>query len=200
MNENWRYLYIALGAVTLMVAGLLVSYRWKMSRGARPSESSLTLFDLKGQVSSFDSIAPLRSDSVEPDSALNKQLLLKQQKTLVRDMADKEGFRWQTELQQYRFREQAEAVLFCLEQDGEVVRDSLVTLLMDTASVFAQRVTPDDSLLLFFDERLASWQERLDTQTQLLPTALQALEAQQISDKEYSQIIKQVSSLQKRRR
>lgn len=115
-------------------------------------------------------------------------------------MADKEGFRWQTELQQYRFREQAEAVLFCLEQDGEVVRDSLVTLLMDTASVFAQRVTPDDSLLLFFDERLASWQERLDTQTQLLPTALQALEAQQISDKEYSQIIKQVSSLQKRRR
>lgn len=200
MNENWRYLYIALGAVTLMVAGLLVSYRWKMNRGVRPSESSLTLFDLKGQVSSFDSIAPLRSDSVEPDSALNKQLLLKQQKTLVRDMADKEGFRWQTELQQYRFREQAEAVLFCLEQDGEVVRDSLVTLLMDTASVFAQRVTPDDSLLLFFDERLASWQERLDTQTQLLPTALQALEAQQISDKEYSQIIKQVSSLQKRRR
>ena len=200
MNENWRYLYIALGAVTLMVAGLLVSYRWKMSRGVRPSESSLTLFDLKGQVSSFDSIAPLRSDSVEPDSALNKQLLLKQQKTLVRDMADEEGFRWQTELQQYRFREQAEAVLFCLEQDGEVVRDSLVTLLMDTASVFAQRVTPDDSLLLFFDERLASWQERLDTQTQLLPTALQALEAQQISDKEYSQIIKQVSSLQKRRR
>lgn len=200
MNENWRYLYIALGTVTLMVAGLLVSYRWKMNRGIRPSESSLTLFDLKGQVSSFDSIAPLRSDSVEPDSALNKQLLLKQQKTLVRDMADKEGFRWQTELQQYRFREQAEAVLFCLEQDGEVVRDSLVTLLMDTASVFAQRVTPDDSLLLFFDERLASWQERLDTQTQLLPTALQALEAQQISDKEYSQIIKQVSSLQKRRR
>ncbi len=103
MNENWRYLYIALGAVTLMVAGLLVSYRWKMSRGVRPSESSLTLFDLKGQVSSFDSIAPLRSDSVEPDSALNKQLLLKQQKTLVRDMADEEGFRWQTELQQYRF-------------------------------------------------------------------------------------------------
>ncbi len=201
MNENSRYIYIIITAVVLMAVGLYVSYRWKMSKGVRAQESSLTLFDLRGSTSAFDSVQSSATDTLPSDSVIARAKQTKMIYTEVRDIADTEGFRWQTALKDYRFREPAQALLTNLEQDGVVLRDSLRQAL-ETDSTWQTnlkgRTNAQDSLLLFYDERLASWQQRLSEQIELLPTALQAFEAQQISDKEYKRILKQVAALEKK--
>lgn len=186
MNENLRYLYIILAAVLLMAAGLFVSYRIKMNRGVRATESNLTLSDLMSPAATDSVVA--EADTLADRDTIRLAVERHQREQQIYKIADTEGFRWQTALQKHRFREPAEALLINLEQEGAVLRDSLGGL------------KDADVVLPLFDQRLATWQQRLSQQTQLLPTALQALEAQQISDREYQTVLNQVAQLEKKRK
>ena len=202
MNENGRYIWIGVGAVLLMAAGLLISYTWKKNQGVHAQDSDLTLQDLSLSGSS-DSIVSMPQDSIKADSLAALAKKRNQILNEVRHIADGEGFRWQTALKDIRFREPAEALLPNLEQDGAALRDSLEQA-MATDSIWVKHLAGHDgaadSLLLFYDEHLNSWQQRLSLQIELLPTALQALEAQQITNREYSTILKQVKTLEKKRK
>ena len=92
MNENGRYIWIGVGAVLLMAAGLLISYTWKKNQGVHAQDSDLTLQDLSLSGSS-DSIVSMPQDSIKADSLAALAKKRNQILNEVRHIADGEGFK-----------------------------------------------------------------------------------------------------------
>lgn len=70
-----------------------------------------------------------------------------------------------------------------MDEESVALRDSL-------EEEYASHVE-HDSLMRTYDRELQRWQERLMQEVELLPTARQALDAEQITETEYRKILKE---------
>lgn len=191
MNENSRYIVLILGAVVLMSIGLWGAYKWQQSRHITRESASLELHDMFDQSAFKSEPTPSKSDTiVADDKQAARDSLMKQQQQLqlaqrtVRMAAEKEGYFWQQSLSDFRFREPAEGCMPVLEEHAERLRDSLMVVYESYENI--------DSLQATYDRELQVWHDRLEQQVQMLPTAQQALEAEQITQDEYKKIISSI--------
>ena len=186
MEENGRYIVIIAGAVVLMALGILGAYKWEQHKHITRSSATLAMqqeFDNSPSGASGaqkpDSV-PAEQKTSSADSLAQMRREWKETQKKVRGLAEREGYRWQQALTEHRFREPAERCMERLEEEAQVVRDTIEIR-------YAQHAKRD-SLMFFFDEELDSWRSRLREQVEMLPTARQALEAEQITEKEYEKL------------
>ena len=191
MEENGRYIILIVGAVVLMGLVLGGAYVWEQHRRVTRSSAVLELDEMFDQsaVQPGDAKPVQDTIKVEQPAPTHADTLAMQRREMsatvreVRQRAEQEGFRWQQALQAYRFREPAENCMTHMTEENGTVRDSL-----DEA--YATHVG-HDSLMRTYDRELLRWHERLSREVEMLPTARQALEAEQITEAEYRKIMKE---------
>lgn len=193
MNENSRYIYLIGAAIVLMSLGLWGAYKWEQGRRVtRESAIPDAIHPMFNSSNQESQSTPEKTDTIPTD---NKKMvadsLMKQRKAFegqlrsIRHEAEREGYRWQQALSQYRFREPAEECMTLLKEHGERVRDSLLGVYKSDEA--------KDSLMACFDREIDACHVRLLQQVFMLPTAKQALDAEQITQDEYNQIISSIS-------
>jgi len=191
MEESGRYIILIVGAVVLMALALGGAYVWEQHRRVTRSSAVLELDEMfdqpteqptasrpKQDTASAEALVPTHADSV----AMQRREMAATVRE-VRQRAEQEGFRWQQAVQAYRFREQAENCMARMTEESGALRDSL-------EQEYATHVG-HDSLMRTFDRELLRWQERLTREVEMLPTARQALDAEQITEAEYRKIMKE---------
>ena len=191
MEENGRYIILIVGAVVLMGIGMGGAYLWERHQRVTRSSAVLELDEMFDQSAvQPDATKPTQDTAKTEEKALTHADTVKMQrrempKTVreLRQLAEQEGFRWQQALQAHRFREPAENCMAKMDEESVALRDSL-------EEEYASHVE-HDSLMRTYDRELQRWQERLMQEVELLPTARQALDAEQITETEYRKILKE---------
>lgn len=191
MEENGRYIILIVGAVVLMGMGIGGAYLWEKHRRVTRSSAVLELDEMFDQSAVQAGEAKPRQDTakVEEKTLTHADSVMMQRREMpktvreVRQRAEQEGFRWQQALQMHRYREPAENCMAKMDEESVALRDSL-------EEEYASHVE-HDSLMRTYDRELQRWQERLMQEVELLPTARQALDAEQITETEYRKILKE---------
>lgn len=191
MEENGRYIILIVGAVVLMGIGMGGAYLWERHQRVTRSSAVLELDEMFDQSavqpdatkSTQDTAKTLEKAPTHADTVKIQRREMPKTVRELRQLAEQEGFRWQQALKEHRFRETAENCMAKMDEESNALRDSL-----DEA--YATHVE-HDSLMRTYDRELERWQERLMQEVELLPTARQALDAEQITEAEYRKILKE---------